>query len=297
MLPFLALCTVLCKLAAAGPCDIYAQGGTPCVAAHSTVRSLYDSFGGALYQVFRNSDNSTKDIYPLSTGGVANAGAQDYFCNSGTCLITIIYDQSGNGNHLTAAPPGGAASGAGSNGYDFTAGATGAAVTVGGNRAYGVFSSPGTGYRNDNTKNIATGNEPEGLYAIFDGTHYNGNCCYDYGNAETDNHDDGSGTMESIYFGNNGCCGGNTLGEGNGPWIMGDLENGLWAGGSTSNNVNANNPPIDYRFVTAVVKGNDTNQWAIRGGNSQTGPLSTFWSGPRPNDYYPMRKQGAGLGG
>lgn len=31
---------------------------------------------------------------------------------------------------------------------------------------------------------------------VTSGTHYNGGCCFDYGNAETDNHDDGAGTME-----------------------------------------------------------------------------------------------------
>ncbi len=60
----------------------------------------------------------------------------------------------------------------------------------------------GTGYRDDTTSGIATGDDAEGEYAIFDGTHYNGGCCFDYGNAETNNNDDGNGTMEAIYFGN-----------------------------------------------------------------------------------------------
>ncbi len=34
-----------------GPCDIYAAGGTPCVAAHSTVRALLRAYPGPLYQV------------------------------------------------------------------------------------------------------------------------------------------------------------------------------------------------------------------------------------------------------
>src|SRR6185437_3413893 len=33
------------------PCDIYAAGGTPCVAAHSTTRALYAAYTGPLYQV------------------------------------------------------------------------------------------------------------------------------------------------------------------------------------------------------------------------------------------------------
>ena len=36
-----------------GPCDIYAAAGTPCVTAHSTVRSLSSRYDGPLYQVRR----------------------------------------------------------------------------------------------------------------------------------------------------------------------------------------------------------------------------------------------------
>ncbi|ORX38082.1 putative fungal alpha-L-arabinofuranosidase [Kockovaella imperatae] len=306
-LPVLVLATVLAKLAAAHSCDIYAAGGTPCVAAHSSTRSLYGSYNGPLYQVKRNSDNTTTDVHPLFPGGVANAGTQDNFCAGTTCLITEIYDQSGRGNHLTAAPPGGAATGPEPGGYDFVAGATGAAVTLNGLKAYGVFTTQSTGYRNDNTNGVATGNEAEGIYAVFDGTHYNGACCWDYGNAETSNTDTGQGSMEALYFGTS-TANGWVSGSGSGPWIQADLENGLWSGGATyqPGDVNPNNPSIDYRFTTGIVKGDDTNLWAIRGGNAQFGLLGNFYSGPRPtqpagqDQYYPMRKQGAiilGIGG
>ena len=46
----------------AGPCDIYAAAGDPCVAAHSTTRALYASYNGSLYQVLRQSDGKTLDI-------------------------------------------------------------------------------------------------------------------------------------------------------------------------------------------------------------------------------------------
>ena len=42
------------------------------------------------------------------------------------------------------------------------------------------------------------------------------------------------------------------------------------------------------------------NQWAILGGNAQSGSLSTDYSGVRPSGYNPMKKQGAiilGIGG
>ena len=40
------------------------------------------------------------------------------------------------------------------------------------------------------------------MYMVTSGVHYNNRCCFDYGNAETNNLDDGAGTMEAIYFGN-----------------------------------------------------------------------------------------------
>src|SRR3954470_12155555 len=138
------------RAATSGPCDLYAAGGTPCVAAHSTTRALYASYNGPLYQVRRVSDNTPRDVGVLSASGSADAAAQDSFCAGTTCLISIIYDQSGRGNHLTQAPPGGF-SGPDVNGYDNLAGATAAPVTVGGHKAYGVFVSPGTGYRNNHT--------------------------------------------------------------------------------------------------------------------------------------------------
>jgi non-reducing end alpha-L-arabinofuranosidase len=278
-----------------GPCDIYAAAGTPCVAAHSTTRALFAAYNGPLYQVRRSSDNTTRDIGALSPGGVANAATQDSFCANTTCLITIVYDQSGRGNHLTQAPPGGF-NGPAAGGFDNLANATAAPTTVGGHKAYGVFVAPGTGYRNNRTNGIATGDQPEGMYAIFDGTHVNGGCCFDYGNAETDSRDDGNGTMEAIYLGTIKVWG---FGTGNGPWIMADLENGLYSG--VNFGFNSNDPTINFRYTTAVIKG-EPNHWSIRGGNAQSGALSTFYNGVRPNvaGYNPMRKQGAiilGIGG
>ena len=45
-----------------GPCDVYAEGGTPCAAAHSSTRALYADYDGPLYQVMRQSDGKTLDI-------------------------------------------------------------------------------------------------------------------------------------------------------------------------------------------------------------------------------------------
>jgi non-reducing end alpha-L-arabinofuranosidase len=280
------------QAAVSGPCDIYASGGTPCVAAHSTTRALYGAYTGPLYQVRRSSDNATRDIGVLSAGGHADAAAQDSFCAGTSCVITVIYDQSGRNNRLTQAPPGhwpGPAAG----GWDNLADAKAAPITVGGQKAYGVSIAPGTGYRNNNTNGVATGDQPEGIYAVVDGTHYNQWCCFDYGNAQTDGEADSPAIMETVYFGADKQWG---YGAGAGPWIMADLEWGLFSGVNAGYN---NIPSVSHRFVTAMVKG-EPNHWAIRGGNAQSGSLTTYFDGVRPNGYHPMKKEGAillGIGG
>jgi hypothetical protein len=199
------------------------------------------------------------------------------------------------GNDLTSAPAGGA-----KNTPDNEAIATDLKLTVSGHTVYGVHIPAGTGYRNDATSGIATGDQPEGEYMVASGKYYNGGCCFDYGNAETNNLDDGNGTMEAVYFGNSTVWG---SGSANGPWVMADLENGLYAG---TNGVNSNNTPLSFDFVTAMVKGNSAQAqpgglFAIKGGNAQSGSLKTMYNGARPSGgYNPMRKQGAiilGIGG
>src|SRR5580692_9824481 len=81
----------------ARPCNIYAAGGTPCVAAYSTVRALYRTYRGPLYQLTRVSDGTKATIAALPDG-YANAAAQTSFCAGTVCTITRLYDQSGHGN-------------------------------------------------------------------------------------------------------------------------------------------------------------------------------------------------------
>jgi hypothetical protein len=115
-----------------GPCDIYQTANTPCGSAHSTVRALYSSYNGPLYQVQRASDKTTKDIV-VGPGGFAKSSDQDSFCSGTTCTIPVIYDQSPNGNHLRVTwfaywMQSGAKA----------ASATEAKITVGGHTVYGI---------------------------------------------------------------------------------------------------------------------------------------------------------------
>jgi hypothetical protein len=282
---------------AAGPCDLFAGGNTPCVAAHSTVRALYGSYGGPLYQVRRASDKGTKDIPVLSAGGYASASVQDSFCAGTTCTISIIYDQSANGNHLTKAPPGGWLTNGG-----LEANATAAKITANGHPVYGVYTTSNfdnnvgaVGYRNNSTKGVATGDNPEAMYMVASGKHYNQWCCFDYGNAETNNTDDGKATMEAVYFGNSTQWG---MGSGSGPWVMADLEDGVFAGGSTA--APATNTSLVATYVTAMLKGPAGNRFVLKGGDAGAGTLATKYDGARPAGYSPQKKQGAiilGIGG
>src|ERR1700742_3585551 len=79
-----------------GPCDLYAAGGTPCVAAHSTTRALYAAYNGPLYQVMRLSDMKVKNIGVVpprarpvpDAGGYGESADQDAFCAKTSGLIT-----------------------------------------------------------------------------------------------------------------------------------------------------------------------------------------------------------------
>ena len=286
-------------VAGAAPCDIYGAGGTPCVAAHSTTRALFAAYNGPLYQVRRSSDNATRDIGLLSAGGSADAAAQDSFCAGTSCVITIIYDQTSRHNNLTQAPPGGF-SGPAPGGFDNLANATAAPITIGGNKAYGVFVAPGTGYRNNATSGIATGSASQGVYMVAAGGHVNSGCCFDYGNAETNSRDTGNGHMGAVYFGTLCWFGGVVPGQciGSGPWVMADLENGLFAG---ANGTNTNNTGRNSTFVTGMIKMNSTS-YAIKDANANSGGLKTDYSGPLPttSGYTPLHLEGAiilGIGG
>ena len=269
-----------------GPCDIYAADGGPCVAAHSTVRALLGAYSGPLYQV-RKADGSTKDIGVLAPGGFANAADQDGFCGTDTCTISVIYDQSGKGNHLTKAPPGGAKTTS-----DNEANAKALPITISGHSVYGEHNAIGVGYRNNQAVGTATGDDPETIYMITSGNYSNGGCCFEYGNAETNSRDNGEGAVEAVYF---GTCTIWNKGAGNGPWVMADLENGLWAGNASA--YESNQPvPTTWQYVTGLVKGDKAgaNHWTIKVGNAQSGSLITPFDGPRPNARYdPMRKEGA----
>jgi hypothetical protein len=80
-------------------------------------------------------------------------------------------------------------------------------------------------------------------------------------------------------------------GAGNGPWLLADLEGGLFAmGGSGKSTAD---PTQTSTYVTGVLKNNGTTEWQLKGGDATTGSLSTYYKGALPGGWSPMKKQGA----
>lgn len=158
---------------AEGPCDIFAAGGTPCVAAYSTTRALFASFSGPLYQVQRKLDNATIDVTVSKPGGFANSSPQDAFCaGKGLCFVKRLYDQTAQANHLDIAPVH-----VGHIAFDKPVNASRDRLRVGGVPVYSMYFEGGMGYRNDATRAIATGDQAASIYMVTSGTHYNAKCC------------------------------------------------------------------------------------------------------------------------
>lgn len=304
----LMLHALLAAASTEAPCDILGDAGNNCVAAHSTVRALYSKYSGPLYRLDRT-DGRTADVGVLEAGGFANITVQEEFCTAGNCVIGKVYDQSPEGNHLgqriSCVPGQGCV-------YHNMVNASKHKIEVaGGVNVYGMWFDPGSGYNVDVTTGIVKGNEPESIYAVMSGKHYNGKCCFDYGNSENNQlvpWRGGAGSMEAIYFGNAAWHG--NRGNGIGPWVGADLEAGMYYGGGEQTIVNNQSNPLTSDFVSLHLKGRN-DSFALKGGDATKGQLMTTYDGPRPDpklaccvrppwSYQPMQKQGAiilGTGG
>ena len=267
--------------AATLPCKILASEA-PCVAAYSTVRTLYPKYKGPLYQVTRESDKTSINIGLRH--GYADAAQQNGFCANTTCTITKIYDQTPNHNDLTPAPPGGAAHGPGLNGYDLPAVANALPITVHGHQVYGIAISPGMGYRDDTPVGTAVNGQPEGVYMVTSALHLNSRCCFDLGNAEVNNLDNDAGHMDAINIKcpRRGPCN---------PNAGLDMENGIYGKLPV---------PAGTKFVTDMGANDGQHDYAIYQGNAQSGNLTTTGVIPLLPKYQPMKQEGAiilGTGG
>lgn len=265
------------------PCDVFATGGNPCVAAYSTIRALSASYSGPLYRVSRASDGASTDV-GLSAG-YADAAAQDAFCATTVCTIVELYDQSSQGNHLTIAPSGEAGSSA------IGARADALPVTVGGRKVYGIQVEPRVAYRRSVGAGMAVGDEPESMYWVASGTMATNACCFDFGNVETESINTGEGAMSTLIMST--FCGAPPC-AGRGPWVQADLENGVFMGDGTSN---PNNVAQTSPFVTGVLRNDGVSSFALDAGDATAPSLTSLFQGSLPPGYGPMRLEGGiGLG-
>jgi hypothetical protein len=277
-----------------GPCDIYAAANVPCVGAYSMVRALSSAFGGPLYQVRRGAPNpsqntgvggETQDIGVLANG-FADAAAQEAFCADQPCTVSALYDQSGQGNHLSVAP-GGCFAGTTSEEDDYESSATDARLKVGGNDVFGLYMRPHEGYRNNAAVNTPEGEEEAGMYTVVAGSGSRPNvprgCCWDFGISSRDTCFGPVGGTNALFFG--AAFWGS--GAGAGPWFMGDFESSVWAGGTSGSLegdpflVNVDNPSMTMDYAFGILKTRPDN-YALRMGDAQQGNLTTAYDGPTP---------------
>lgn len=288
---------------AQGPCDVLSDNGTPCAAAYSTIRLLSEYYSTPLYQVTNTSTSETLDI-DAGDGGFADSAAQDSFCVNATCTVTKIYDQTGNGVDLTLAT-------SNSGSYQYVPGgdsaslATASPLIADGHRVYGVYIAPGNGYRNDSNPGsvIPTGSSPQGVYMVANaltGVYHNTapECCFDFGNAETNDDNDGPGAMDAVSL----MCdivGSETSCE---PTVQADLEDGAYA---LIQNSSASQFVMAALSNGGVSTGNLQTWWgdaAESGSLSTNGAVSLSSLTPEfgEGNYAPMSQQGAvllGIGG
>ena len=162
---------------------------------------------------------------------------------------------------------------------------------------YGVYVGPGVGYRDDGTTGIPTGGAPQGEYMVASGTHVNSGCCFDYGNAETNNHDNGNGHMEAV---NLGTAAGSRPAPAPGPGCRPTWRTACsraTAPTRTTRATAATSSPPCSRATTR-------RTFELEGANSQSGGLNAWYRGSLPSGsytgYIPMSLEGAivlGTGG
>ena len=289
--------------AADGVCDIFAAGGTPCVAAHSMTRSLYASFDGALYRVLNSATNASLDVGVVNAGGPADVSVQEQFCGAALCIVERIYDQSPSQNHLGIEhgaawfPPPRNSQDAGVN---MTATAR---ISLGGLPVYSaVFDSHCestnnpcdglfAGYSNRTARDTPVGEEPQTVYALYDGHHYDTGCCFEYGNAEK-NSTMLNGSMEAVYYGYGDTHPPLPACEA-GPYAYSDLEH-MHEMMTLPGFAPVRLEPVDFRF--AIVKGTPGRLSLAVADAQHDAALQSVYDGPYPANYTSKKQGGIVLG-
>jgi hypothetical protein len=115
--------------------DVCNESATSITLADVCARCAVDAkYDGPLYNVTRSSDGTSKDVGVLKAGGTADIATHDAFCAKLDCVISNVYDQSPQHNHLGARHK--------------VVNASEHKVTIGGTPVYGMWFDPGYGASN-----------------------------------------------------------------------------------------------------------------------------------------------------
>jgi len=278
-----------------GPCDIFRDGGQPCVAAYSTVRRLSATYSGPLYQIRSESSpentgsgGQTHDVRQ-NDDGFADIATIEAACTDTLCTVSLLYDQSGNGNDLRVAKAGIMAAGPHAATDDFESVATKGALKVAGHDVFGLYMEPRQGYRLPaRGSGVPYREAAQGIYLLADGTRSATGCCWEFGNVGLLRTFTEPVTLfYGIETGNRGA--------GEGPWFMADFGAGVWAGGSEPGDPgwgagstgspaapNPENPSMPSSFALGFLK-TDANDYALRMADVTTATsLITAYRGSLP---------------
>ena len=132
-------------------------------------------------------DKKSPGACPKDPGcvGCASCGNPKRAPNLSKCMMTRIFDQSGNKNHLHVVGQPSGLEPVGSGGRLFKGGAiTGTNASadplfIDGHAVYSAYFEGGMGFRTNQTTAIPTGDDPETLLMVTSGKHFNGGCCFD----------------------------------------------------------------------------------------------------------------------
>jgi hypothetical protein len=265
------------------------------VAAYSAVRALSAGYQGPLYQVRSNSSvqnpgtgGQTHDI-GITPEGFADSDALDAVCSGTLCTVSLVYDQSGGGNHLSLAPQ--SPTEIEFENYETVIRKDDGSdeLVVGGQRVYSLSMEANEGYRLPRVGDgVPLGSEPQGIYLLADGTHHGAACCWDFGNASPEPSDPSQEIVTNALFLGTGFWG---RGAGAGPWFMADFGVGVWAGGTSPGDpgwgasaddglVNPDNPTLAVPFALGFLKTNESD-WSLGVADAETadGIISAYSGG------------------
>jgi len=229
---------------------------------------------------------------------------QDAFCANTICTVSMLYDHSGNANHLPVAKKGLTNGGVNAGMDDFESAANKGMMMIGGHKVYSLYMNAREGYRIMRVgTRMPTGSAPQGIYMLADGTHSGTACCWDFGNVTTN--PQSYADMNTLFFG----VAFWGKGAGSGPWMMADFEAGVWAGGSrvgdpgwgalddNQNRVNPANPSLRVPFAFGILR-TQTSQWTLRSADLQTATnITTSYQGAMPKPISNIGAVVLGVGG